>query len=96
MTALEYMERQVNKHRMNFERESARGCPVEMLTNIQTYDIRECVRFSTKFGLTSVARHKHCRKERYYNDVFYPFNHNSHFLLVVKYLFKPQKYKKIL
>ena len=34
MTALEYMERQVQKHRQNFERESSRGVPEEMLQNI--------------------------------------------------------------
>ena len=34
MTALEYMERQVQKHRQNFDRESARGVPEEMLQNI--------------------------------------------------------------
>ena len=35
MTALEYMEKQVQKHRMNYDRESARGVPEEMLHNIQ-------------------------------------------------------------
>ena len=35
MTALEYMERQVQKHRMNFEREGKRGAHAEMLNNIQ-------------------------------------------------------------
>ena len=34
MSALEYMERQVVKHRANFERESARGCSAEMIANI--------------------------------------------------------------
>ena len=34
MTALEYMEKQLNKHRANYERESARGVPEEMLNNI--------------------------------------------------------------
>ena len=35
MTALEYMERQVQKHRVNFDRESARDVPEEMLQNIR-------------------------------------------------------------
>lgn len=35
MTTLEYMERQVKKHRINYEREAARGVPEEMLRNIQ-------------------------------------------------------------
>ena len=35
MTALEYMERQLEKHRMNLDRESARGVPAEMLENIR-------------------------------------------------------------
>lgn len=35
MTALEYMEKQVAKHRKNFEREGNRGVPAEMLNNIQ-------------------------------------------------------------
>ena len=35
MTALDYMKRQVLKHHMNYERESARGVPEEMLQNIQ-------------------------------------------------------------
>lgn len=34
MTALEYMEKQVNKHRANYERESDRGVPEDMLDNI--------------------------------------------------------------
>lgn len=34
MTALEYMEKQVQKHRMNFERESARNVPSDMIYNI--------------------------------------------------------------
>ena len=36
MTAIEYMERQVQKHRQNFDRESARGVPEEMLRNIRS------------------------------------------------------------
>ena len=35
MTALEYMERQVQKHRFNLNRESARGVPEDMLRNIE-------------------------------------------------------------
>lgn len=35
MTALEYMEKQVAKHKANFEREGNRGVPAEMLNNIQ-------------------------------------------------------------
>lgn len=35
MTTLEYMERQVAKHRFNFERENKRGVPYVMLDNIQ-------------------------------------------------------------
>lgn len=35
MSALEYMEKQVEKHRKNFEREGNRGVPAEMLNNIQ-------------------------------------------------------------
>lgn len=35
MTALEYMKRQVQKHRQNFDRESSRGVPEEMLRNIR-------------------------------------------------------------
>ena len=31
MTALEYMEKQVQKHRQNFEREQKRGAPDAML-----------------------------------------------------------------
>lgn len=34
MTALEYMEKQLGKHRFNYERESARGVPEEQLNNI--------------------------------------------------------------
>ena len=34
MTTLEYMEKQVQKHNMNFERESARGASEEVLRNI--------------------------------------------------------------
>lgn len=34
MTALEYMEKQLLKHRLNYDRESARGVPEEMLHNI--------------------------------------------------------------
>ena len=34
MTALEYMEKQVKKHTMNFEREFARNAPEEVLCNI--------------------------------------------------------------
>lgn len=36
MTALEYMERQLQKHNQNFEREFRRGVP-----NEQLYDIME-------------------------------------------------------
>ena len=35
MTALEYMEKQVHKHRMNYKREAARGVSEEMLENIK-------------------------------------------------------------
>lgn len=35
MTALEYMERQVQKHYMNLEREFERGAPQEVLNNIR-------------------------------------------------------------
>ena len=35
MTALKYMENQVVKHRLNFDREFARGVPEEMLENIR-------------------------------------------------------------
>ena len=35
MTALEYMEKQVNKHRINYNREVLRGVPEEMLQNIR-------------------------------------------------------------
>ena len=35
MTALEYMEKQLHKHQMNYKRESARGVFEEMLENIQ-------------------------------------------------------------
>ena len=34
MTALEYMEKQLNKHVQNYEREYARNVPDEMLNNI--------------------------------------------------------------
>lgn len=35
MTTLEYMERQVARHRINFEKEGMRGAPMEVLNNIQ-------------------------------------------------------------
>lgn len=35
MTALEYMEKQVQKHRINYNREVLRGVPEEMLQNIR-------------------------------------------------------------
>lgn len=35
MTALDYMEKQIRKHRIDFEKEGKRGVPVEMLNNIQ-------------------------------------------------------------
>ena len=35
MTALQYMERQLTKHRVNLKRESARGVPEEQLENIR-------------------------------------------------------------
>lgn len=34
MTALEYMEKQLRRHLRNFERESKRGVPTEMLDAI--------------------------------------------------------------
>lgn len=34
MTALEYMERQLKKHRMNLERESCRNVPSDMIYSI--------------------------------------------------------------
>ena len=34
MTALEYMEKQVEKHRQNYERELERGVPEDMPYNI--------------------------------------------------------------
>ena len=34
MTALEYMEKQAQKHRINYNREVLRGVPEEMLQNI--------------------------------------------------------------
>lgn len=34
MTALEYMEKQVQKHRTNYEAEAKRGVPAEMLNRI--------------------------------------------------------------
>jgi hypothetical protein len=35
LTALEYMERQLQKHEMNYEREANRGVPRAMLDNIE-------------------------------------------------------------
>jgi len=35
VTPLEYMEKQVQKHVRNYQRESARGVSAEMLQNIQ-------------------------------------------------------------
>lgn len=35
MTAIEYMEKQVQKHRLNHRCESERGVPEEMLCNIE-------------------------------------------------------------
>lgn len=35
MTAFEYMEKQLQKHRLNHKRESLRGVPEEMLRNIE-------------------------------------------------------------
>jgi hypothetical protein len=35
MTALEFMEKQLNQHRLNYERESSRGAPSEVLQNIE-------------------------------------------------------------
>lgn len=35
MTSLEYMERQLNKNRMNLVRETDRGAPEEVLCNIR-------------------------------------------------------------
>lgn len=34
MTALEYMEKQVQKHRRNYEKEAERGCPATMMHDI--------------------------------------------------------------
>ena len=34
MTALEYMEKQLKKHRANYERETARGVPEKVLNDI--------------------------------------------------------------
>lgn len=34
MTSLEYMEKQLQKHRLNYEREKARGVPEQMIQNI--------------------------------------------------------------
>lgn len=34
MTALEYMEKQLHKHRLNYDKELARGATEEMLYNI--------------------------------------------------------------
>lgn len=34
MTALEYMEKQLQKHRLNYDRELKRGATVDMLFNI--------------------------------------------------------------
>ena len=35
MTAIEYMTKQLKKHRLNYEREKKRGVPEEMLRNIE-------------------------------------------------------------
>ena len=35
MTTLEYMERQILKHRFNYQREFARAVPTEQLRNIE-------------------------------------------------------------
>ena len=35
MTAIEYMEKQLKKHRLDYERETARGVPEEILHNIE-------------------------------------------------------------
>ena len=35
MTPLEYMERQLHKHELNYEREANRGVPHAMLENIE-------------------------------------------------------------
>jgi hypothetical protein len=35
VTAIEYMEKQVQKHRLNYKRESKRGVTEEMLRNME-------------------------------------------------------------
>ena len=35
MTAIEYFEKQLGKHKANYERESRRGVPEKMLSDIQ-------------------------------------------------------------
>ena len=35
MTALEYMEKQVQKHRLNYARENVRCAPLEVLKNLE-------------------------------------------------------------
>lgn len=36
MTTIEYMEKQLSKHKANLERETARNVPKEMLDNIKS------------------------------------------------------------
>ena len=36
MTTIEYMEKQLAKHKLNYDRESKRGCPEEVLQNIKS------------------------------------------------------------
>ena len=36
MTALEYMEKQIAKHKINLDREIRRNAPAEMIDNIRT------------------------------------------------------------
>lgn len=36
MTAIEYMEKQIRKHKLSLEKESARGAPEEQLANIRS------------------------------------------------------------
>lgn len=64
MTAIEYMEKQVQKHRLNHKRESERGVPEEMLRNIE----KKIGYYEAAVDALKVVRRKDCVHGRPYGD----------------------------
>ena len=86
MTALEYMEKQIQKHQRSYEREMLRGATEEMLYNIKLkISHYEAAVEALRFG--EVVRCKYCKHCKKYRNRLDPMRNHQMCVRMDKYAF---------